>query len=289
MTIKQGRLIKGIGGLYYVAADGFIYECGIRGIFRKKRIIPTIGDNVEISIQSEEEKKGVIDNILPRRNSLIRPRVVNIDCAVITFAAKSPDINFDLLDKFLILAEYQKIEDIVICINKCDLHTESKIREIYAPVYNVYHVSALENKGIDDLKAHLKGKVSVLAGPSGVGKSSLINRLIPNGEQRLTGEISKKIERGKHTTRQVELLETDDENTFIVDSPGFTSLSLEMIPLEKLQYCFKEFLPYLDECRFSDCRHLAEPDCGLKAQIGVNISQERYDRFVSIYKDIENK
>ena len=276
----QGRLIKGVGGLYFVAADGLVYECKARGIFRKKRIIPTIGDNVEISVQSEG--KGTIEKILPRRNSLIRPRVTNIDCAVITFAAKSPDINFDLLDRFLILAEYNKIEDIVICVNKSDLSAVDKVVEIYGGIYTVFAVSALENEGIEPLFKHLENKVSVLAGPSGVGKSSLINRLIP-GEKRQTGEISRKIERGKHTTRQVELLEAG-ENTYIVDSPGFTSLGIEMIPPEELVHCFREFEPYLDGCRFNDCRHIAEPDCGLKEHVGKEISPERYERFVKLYE-----
>ena len=154
----QGRIIKGVGGLYFVAADGLVYECAARGIFRKKKIIPTIGDNVEISVQSAREKKGTIESIMPRRNCLIRPRVANIDCAVITFAAKSPDINFDLLDRFLVLAEYQKIEDIVICINKSDLSAAEKISGIYSPIYRVFHVSALENDGIKPLGEYLRGK-----------------------------------------------------------------------------------------------------------------------------------
>ena len=154
-------------------------------------------------------------------------------------------------------------------------------------MYSVICTSAEENIGIDELKALLKGKVSVLAGPSGVGKSSLINRLIP-GEIRQTGEISRKIERGKHTTRQVELLRAD-EDTYIVDSPGFTSLSLEHIDADDLQNYFKEFIPYLNDCRFNDCRHLAEPDCGLKQQVGKDISRERYDRFVGLYEELKNK
>ncbi|MBR6401704.1 MAG: ribosome small subunit-dependent GTPase A [Firmicutes bacterium] len=278
----QGRIIKGVGGLYFVAADGLVYECAARGIFRKKKIIPTIGDNVEISVQSAREKKGTIESIMPRRNCLIRPRVANIDCAVITFAAKSPDINFDLLDRFLVLAEYQKIEDIVICINKSDLSAAEKISGIYSPIYRVFHVSALENDGIKPLGEYLRGKVSVLAGPSGVGKSSIINRLIP-GETRMTGEISRKIERGRHTTRQVELLGAGSD-TYIVDSPGFTSLSLDLIKPEELQHYFKEFEPYLDGCRFNDCRHIAEPGCVLKEHVGREISRERYERFVKLYE-----
>ena len=285
----KGRIIKGVGGLYFIAACGFVYECAARGIFRKRGLTPTIGDHVEISVNKHDEKKGTIEKILPRKNHLIRPRVANIDCEVIIFAAKSPDINFDLLDRFLVFAEYNKIEDVVICINKNDLADSETIRRIYSPMYKVIYTSAEDKTGIDELKAELRGKVSVLTGPSGVGKSSLINCLIP-GEKRQTGEISRKIERGKHTTRQVELLQAD-EDTFIVDSPGFTSLSLDYLYMkpEELQYCFKEFLPYLDNCRFNDCRHLAEPDCGLKAEIGRSITKERYERFVQLYEELNNK
>lgn len=286
IPLKTGRIIKGVGGLYYIAACGCVYECAARGIFRKKRMTPTIGDNVEISVRPEDRTKGTIEKILPRRNILIRPRVANIDCAVITFAAKSPNINFELLDRFLILAEYQKIDEIIICINKSDLTAADEIGRIYSPIYSVVYTSAAENEGIDELKAMLAGKVSVLAGPSGVGKSSLINRLIP-GEARQTGEISRKIERGKHTTRQVELLEAG-EDTYIVDSPGFTSLMLDFIGPDELQHYFREFAPYLNDCRFNDCRHLAEPDCGLKAHVGAEISNERYDRFVKLYDELKN-
>ncbi len=281
-----GRIIKGVGGLYYIAACGCVYKCTARGILRKKRITPTIGDNVEISVQSQTEKKGTIESILPRRNSLLRPRVANIDCAVITFAAKSPNINYDLLDRFLVLAEFQKIENIIICINKSDLAAAEEVERIYSSAYKVVHTSAAENRGTEELKALLSGKVSVLAGPSGVGKSSLINRLIPDSA-RQTGEISRKIERGRHTTRQVELLEAD-ENTYIVDSPGFTSLSLEFMSEDELVHCFREFEPYLNDCRFGDCRHLSEPDCGLKAHIGKEIPKERYESYVRLYNELKN-
>lgn len=284
-----GRIIKGIGGLYFIAADTCVYKCNARGIFRKNRLTPTVGDYVEISINDEEKKEGTIEKILPRKNLLIRPRVANIDCAVITFAVTSPAINPDLLDRFIILAEYNNIEDIIICINKIDLDNGEleKIKAVYEPLYKVVITSAAKNKNVDELFRLLKGKVSVLAGPSGVGKSSLINALVPNSSQP-TGEISRKIERGKHTTRQVELLEAG-ENTFIMDSPGFTSLSLDFIKADELKYYFKEFKPYLDSCRFNDCRHIMEPDCGIKERIGIDISRERYERFVNLYNELEQR
>lgn len=284
-----GRIIRGVGGLYYVAANNSIYECSARGRFRKAKITPTVGDFVTFTVLDEANKKGALDTIEKRKNSLIRPRVANIDTAVITFAAASPDINRDLLDRFLILAETQHIPNIVICINKSDLVDNKAIEDfkaIYEPLYSVVFVSAKVNKGIEDLRNLIKG-VTVFAGPSGVGKSSLINSLVPESN-RQTGEISKKIERGKHTTRQVELLNMDNDN-YIVDSPGFTSLSLDFIDYTELQHYFREFEPYLGQCRFIDCAHIAEPDCAVKAHIGEEISQERYDRFLYLYNELKKR
>lgn len=286
-----GRIIKGVGGLYYVAADHNLYECSARGKFRKAKITPTVGDFVTFTILDEDNKKGALDTIEKRKNSLIRPRVANIDTAIITFAAASPNINIDLLDRFLILAETQKIPNIVICINKSDLvDDEARIEfsRIYGSIYPISYVSAENKTGIEDLRALIKG-VTVFAGPSGVGKSSLINILVPESN-RQTGEISRKIKRGKHTTRQVELLTMDAEREiYIVDSPGFTSLTLDFLKAEDIQNYFREFEPYLGKCRFVDCAHIAEPDCAVKEHIGEGISQERYDRFVYLYNELKQR
>ena len=288
--MKIGRIIKGVGGLYYVACDETVYECSARGIFRKNKIVPTVGDYVTFKVLNESTKKGSIEKINDRKNIMIRPRVANIDCAIITFAAASPNINRDLLDRFLILAENQGIHEVIICINKEDLVSQKDIddiKKIYEPLYQVIFTSTYENTGTERILEAIRGKVSVFAGPSGVGKSSLINCLIPEGNLR-TGELSQKIERGKHTTRQVELMEVC-EDTYIVDSPGFTSLSLEHIKPEMLQEYFKEFRPYINGCRFNDCSHLQEPDCAVKEQIGKDISQERYDRFVYLYNELKQR
>lgn len=284
-----GRIIRGVGGLYYVAAGNSVYECSARGKFRKAKIIPTVGDFVKFTVLDEENKKGALDKIEERKNYLIRPRAANIDTAVITFAAASPDINMDLLDRFLLMAEIQRIPNIVICINKSELTGKKEKQEfdrIYGTLYPVVYISAKEKTGIETLKEHIKG-VAVFAGPSGVGKSSIINELIPESNRK-TGEISRKIERGKHTTRQVELLHMEDE-TYIVDSPGFTSLSLDFLKADDIQHYFREFDKYLGECRFIDCAHIAEPDCAIKQHIGEDISQERYDRFVYLYNELKQK
>lgn len=285
-----GRIIKGVGGNYYVSAKGKIYKCSARGKFRKAKITPTVGDYVQFTILDENECEGALDTIEKRKNILLRPRVANIDCAIITFAATSPDINRDLLDRFLILAETQNIPKVIICINKSDLVSQEEkdaFANIYEPYYKVVFTSAEKNIGIDQLKEEIHGCESVFAGPSGVGKSSLINRLIPESN-RQTGEISRKIERGKHTTRQVELLRADEE-TYIVDSPGFTSLSLDFLQSEELENYFREFKPYLNKCRFNDCRHLQEPDCAVKEQVGKDINKERYDSFASLYEELKQR
>lgn len=284
----EGRIIKGVGGLYFVNSEKGLYECSARGILRKNKITPTVGDFVQISVISKG--KGTIEKILERKNILLRPRVSNIDCAIITFAILSPNINFDLLDRFLILAESQNIENIIICINKCDLANENEmneILEIYEKIYNICFVSALNETGIENIKILIDKKVTVFAGPSGVGKSSIINKILPNAMLK-TGEISKKIERGKHTTRQVELLEAW-KDTYIVDTPGFTSLSLDFIKQEDLAYYFKEFKKYLGECRFCDCKHLKEPNCAIKENIGKNIFSQRYERYTKLLNEILEK
>lgn len=281
----KGRIIKGVGGLYFIATENGLFECSARGIFRKNKIIPTVGDYVNISIISENS--GIIEEIIERKNILIRPRVSNIDCAIITFAIFSPNINIDLLDRFLILAESQNIENIIICINKCDLANSQdleKISKIYSEIYDIVFVSTFKESGIDNLKNMIDGKVTVFAGPSGVGKSSIINQILPNAMLE-TGEISKKIERGKHTTRQVQLLEAW-ESTYIVDSPGFTSLNLDFINSEDFAYYFKEFRPYLGKCKFCDCKHLNEPDCSIKENVGKVISEDRYERYTKLLNEI---
>lgn len=285
----KGTIIKGIGGFYYIATQQGVYECRARGRFRREGIKPTVGDRVLISIIDEKNKKGSLDVIEERKNCLIRPRVSNIDQAVIVFASVSPDFNPDIMDRFIVLAEQQKL-DILICINKIDIDSAEKYKEIYdiytKAGFEVINVSAEKKTGIDVLMEKLRGKTSVLAGPSGVGKSSVLNAIKPDIKAQV-GEISRKIERGRHTTRQSELMEID-ENTFIVDSPGFTSLDMSGIDPEKLETYFREFAPYLGDCRYNGCRHINEDEryCAVKAQVGKNISESRYTRYVDIYNEI---
>lgn len=288
--MNKGRIIKGVGGLYYIAAYGYVYECSARGRFRRSRITPTVGDYVTFTILDDVNKKGALDTIEKRKNILIRPRVANIDTAIIIFAAASPDINIDLLDRFLLLAEYQNIPNIIICINKCDLVSEEEkdnIKKIYGNIYNIIFTSAINDQGTTELKKALEGGVAVFAGPSGVGKSSLINSLIPESN-RQTGEISRKIERGKHTTRQVELLDAG-KDTYIVDSPGFTSLSLDFMDIKELPHYFREFEPYIGKCYYNDCNHINEPDCAIKEQVEKTIAKSRYERYTILYNELKQK
>ena len=282
----EGVILKGIGGFYYIDTKTGVYECRARGIFRKEGIRPTVGDKVRISVLDEAQKKGSLDEILPRRNELIRPRVSNVDQAVIVFAAKSPNMNRELLDRFLLLAEEQEL-DIVIVINKIDRDKKERYleaAELYRSAgYPVLCTSAEKGIGIEDLRKALEGKISVFAGPSGVGKSSLINAAFPSLSLN-TGEISEKIQRGRHTTRHAELIQIT-EQSYIVDSPGFTSLYLSHIPSEDLQYYFREFKPFLHKCYYTGCMHIDEPDCAVKAEIGKAVSEQRYERYKTFYQE----
>ena len=286
----QGKIVKGISGFYYVhVVETGIYECKAKGAFRNQKIKPLVGDNVEIAVIDEENKKGNVEAILPRKNELIRPAVSNIDMALVIFAAAKPDPNFNLLDRFLCMMEYQKVP-VTICFNKCDLVTEEQKREleaIYKPAgYEVIFTSAKAGINLDALKDLLKGKTTTVAGPSGVGKSSLINQLQDTVYME-TGKISEKIERGKHTTRHSEIIPLGDDS-YIMDTPGFSSMDIPGFEKEDLWTCYPEFMEHEPYCKFQGCSHINEPQCGVKdALTEGKISQVRYDNYVLLYNEMK--
>lgn len=288
----QGRIIKGIAGFYYVkCGNQLIYECKAKGIFRKDRKKPLVGDEVRMDVIDEEKRLGNITEMLPRKNELIRPAVANIDQALVIFAAASPEPSLGLLNRFLILMEHSGI-DTVICFNKADLADEEKKKKLAAIYesagYRVIFTCAGQGRGLEPVKELLKGKITTVAGPSGVGKSTLINCLQSETVME-TGEISEKIERGKHTTRHSQLIALDTQ-TYIFDTPGFGSLSVSDLLPEELQQCFPEFAKYQGDCRFLGCAHINEPDCGVKqAVMAGEISTERYNDYVSLYTECKNK
>ncbi len=294
----QGRIVKGIAGFYYVSTgDGHVYECKAKGIFRKNNVKPLVGDDVMIEIINNEEGTGNITDILPRRNMLIRPPVANVDQAVVLFAIVRPDPNYNVLDKFLIQMRQNKLP-VIICFNKQDIATKEEQQELMSAYencgYEVLFISAREGAGIDELCEKLRGKTSVIAGPSGAGKSSLLNRLHPEADME-TGELSKKIARGKNTTRHSEMffassLSDENEKTYILDTPGFTSLSLYDMTAEELGTYYPEFEPYEPSCRFRGCSHIAEPNCGVKEALKEGrISKVRYDNYKMIYEELKNR
>lgn len=288
----QGKIIKGIAGFYYIyAEDGNVYECKAKGIFRKDNFKPLVGDNVEITVLNEEEKEGSVTFILPRRNSLIRPAVANVDQAFLIFAMENPKPNFLLLDRFLIMMKQQEIPA-VICFNKKDVGEKEemeKLYEIYTGCgYRVVLSSTYEGEGMDEIHEILKGKTTVVAGPSGVGKSSITNCM--QGEVQMeTGEISKKLKRGKHTTRHSQVIPVE-KNTFLVDTPGFSSLYLTDMKEEELRDYFPEFVMYEPQCRFQGCMHIHEPGCAVKKALSEGkISQQRYDNYLALYEELKEK
>lgn len=287
----QGKIIKGIAGFYYVHVAGTgIFECKAKGIFRKEKIKPLVGDNVELELLDAQDMTGNITAILARKNELIRPAVANVDQALVIFAADKPKPNFNLLDRFLIMMEQRQVET-VICFNKQDLVTQEEadqLLEIYEPCrYQVLAVSAREQEGLKELHEVLEGKTTTVAGPSGVGKSSLINLLSPEADME-TGMLSEKIDRGKHTTRHSQLLYID-HGTYIMDTPGFSSLYLLGIGAEELKHSFREFKAYEPFCRFQGCSHIHEPDCAVKTSLAEGkISPIRYENYRMLYEELKN-
>lgn len=288
----QGKIVKGISGFYYVhVVESGIYECKAKGIFRQQKMKPLVGDDVEIDIISEEKKTGNVAAILPRKNALIRPAVANVDQALLIFAAASPNPNFNLLDRFLVMMGRQDVP-VILCFNKCDLITEEQKQEIEA-IYEasgckILFVSAKKELGLNALQEILEGKTTTVAGPSGVGKSSLINLLAPEACME-TGEISKKIERGRHTTRHAELIQLKGDG-YIMDTPGFSSLYLPEMEKEELQDCYPEFAAFEPYCRFQGCSHISEPDCGVKEALSEGkIHPVRYENYCQLYGELKDR
>lgn len=288
----KGRIIKGIAGFYYVDTAGSgIYECKAKGIFRKDRKKPLVGDQVEIEILSEEEKTGNLTTLLERKNELIRPAVANVDQALVIFALENPRPNMTLLDRFLVMMEQQEVPAAV-CFNKDDLVEQTKaeeLKKIYEDCgYPVFLCSAAREEGIDVLGTYLNGKTTVVAGPSGVGKSSLTN-LFQNEIQMETGEISRKLKRGRHTTRHAQLIPLG-QDTWICDTPGFTSLYTENMEKEELRGYFPEFRPMEGTCRFQGCVHVKEPGCAVKEALEQGrIHRSRYENYVMFYEELKEQ
>ncbi|MGL4570960.1 MAG: ribosome small subunit-dependent GTPase A [Clostridium sp.] len=280
----KGKIIKGIGGFYYVKTDEGLIECKARGKFRHKSLKPIVGDNVEILM---ENGKGTIEEIEERSSELIRPTVSNITQAFVVFAIKNPDLNFDLLNRFLVLCESNNIR-VVVALNKVDLvndeEKEALKEKINAIGYEVLFINAKKGIGVEDLKRRLEGNVTVLCGPSGAGKSTLINTLT-KVEHMETGEVSQKIGRGKHTTRHSELIEVSDG--YIVDTPGFSTLDVTFMEREDLKFCFPDFEEYNDKCKYRGCLHHKEPGCAVKNAVEEGkINKYRYDFYIRTLEEI---
>ncbi len=285
----KGLIIKGIAGFYYVKTEKGIFQCRARGIFKKEGMTPCVGDYVKMDVTDREDDEGVVNEILPRKNIFIRPPVSNIDMLVIVASLDEPEPNTEIIDKFLVIAELAEVEAVIL-INKMDLldkdssEIDERINElldIYGSLYKTITVSAITNSGLEELKSHMKGKKCALAGPSGVGKSTVINSIEEELELE-TGDISRKTKRGKHTTRHVEIFETSF-GAYVYDTPGFTSFEVKNEDDVRLDYLFPDFEKYRNECRFADCRHINEPGCAVRDAVQDNkISKSRYYSYVKI-------
>ena len=281
--MQKGQIIKALAGFYYVKSQGQVYQCRARGKFRKDSLKPLVGDYCEFSIENQTE--GYILSLLPRKNSLIRPPICNVDQALLVFSAKEPDMNLLLLDRFLILIEHLQIQPII-CISKMDLVDSSLIYHQMKPYedagYQVLYVSSKQEQGIETVKNIFKDKVTVVTGQSGVGKSSLLNALDIH-LQIDTNEISKALGRGKHTTRHVELIEM--YGGYVADTPGFSSLELNIEPVD-LAISYHDFHEFSKQCKFRGCLHESEPHCAVKNAVEQGeISSQRYEHYLMFLKE----
>lgn len=278
-----GKIIKLTGGFYYIKSKDQVFETRARGNFRHSKVDPLVGDDVEFKY--EEKTLGYIEKVYPRKNMLTRPKVANVDLALVVIPVLDPKYNLVIIDKTIIQAEYQGI-DVAVVINKCDLDRESgeKLRDIYKSAgFETFMISDKDDS-IDSLKNFLKGKTVALCGVSGAGKSTITSRILDKDVE--VGKVSDKTKRGKHTTRHTEILYND--NIYIFDTPGFSSLSLN-IDSDDLKNYFREFRTFND-CKFNNCNHIKEPKCAVKEAVELGkITRERYENYLYIYNEIKNK
>lgn len=288
--MATGKIVKGIGGFYYVDADDVIYECKARGNFRRQGLTPLVGDNVEISINEGNNAENRIDKILERKNSLVRPPLANLDTLFIVCSLVEPKINTVILDRLIAISEYKKIEPVIV-LTKIDLNKEyQNYIDIYEKAgFKVIPVDNTSRSGTEQIKGMLSGKISAFTGNTGVGKSTLLNNIFPNLDL-ATGETSRKLGRGKHTTRHCELFRV--ENGYIADTPGFSSLDIERcekILKEDLPHCFREFEDYLDLCRFNSCSHINDKGCAVcRAVEDGKISKSRHNSYAAMYNEVKD-
>ncbi len=286
----SGLVLKGVGGFYYVqTADGLVETTG-RGLLKRDGGLLYVGDEVRVAPSDAEPGKGVICSVLPRRNVFVRPPIANVDLFLVVLAPRHPAPNFQLLDRFLIMGELSGM-DIVLCLNKCDLASEAEltaIEDIYRGVYPVLRLSGLSGAGLQALRTCIGGRRAALAGASGVGKSTLLNALHPSAGME-TGEISRKTQRGRHTTRHVELFALPDGG-WIFDTPGFTSFDIGTVEEADLAGCYPEIDRLRGLCRYDDCRHAGEPGCRVRAEVQAgHIHRQRYQSYLDNLQEIRNR
>lgn len=289
--MQKGIVLSNISDLYKVESNNIVYDCNARGKFKSNDISPVSGDIVDIDIIDDEKKTGVITKIHDRKNYFKRPKMANLTQIVLVVSMKLPKVDLELLDKQLVFAEYNHVKPII-CLNKIDLEDEDKIEyisNIYTQIgYKVIKTNAKEGIGIEELKKELQNNITAFSGNSGVGKSTLINNILET-DITLEGEISNKNKRGKNTTTQVKLYKID-ENSYVADTPGFSTFDVKEIDKKELARYFIEFRPYLDECEYGDCSHIKEEKCGIKEAVQQGkISKERYDRYCKLWSEYVSK